>query len=265
MSGRSSPSKRGKKSRERSPRDVVAVYGVRAVQEVLRWCPERARELLCTSERSTALQDQATALRIPVRRGEEEELAKLAHGVNHQGVALLLTPREPEPLERLVAEPAEQSLLLALDEISDPQNLGSLFRAAECFGARAILTSKNRGAGITPAVTKIAAGATELVPYCPVSNLRTALSALRKGGYWVCVTAVGGSATSLHDFSFPERCVCVLGSEGRGVQPLIQQEADFLIEIPMLGKIDSLNVSQAAAVLLASYRQQHHQTGVRHP
>jgi 23S rRNA (guanosine2251-2'-O)-methyltransferase len=110
---------------------------------------------------------------------------------------------------------------------------------------------------ITPAVTKVSAGASELLPLCSVSNLRNALLELKRAGFWVCVAGVGSSAQSIYDVELPEKVVVVLGSEGRGVQPLIQKEADLLLEIPMLGRIDSLNVAQATAVFLATYRSHH--------
>jgi 23S rRNA (guanosine2251-2'-O)-methyltransferase len=151
----------------------------------------------------------------------------------------------------------EKCLIVALDSIHDPQNLGSIFRAAECFGANALLSSHNRGAPTTPVVSKVSSGASELVEHLQVANLIDALRKLKEANFWIVAANVDASAQELGSFDFPARSVILLGSEGEGIQPLALKNADFSVYIRMLGRIDSLNVSQASAVFLSAYRSRH--------
>ncbi|MCB0321816.1 MAG: 23S rRNA (guanosine(2251)-2'-O)-methyltransferase RlmB [Bdellovibrionales bacterium] len=214
------------------------------------------RREVTTSELSELA--QRNSVKIVSRDGRF--LDDLAGGANHQGFALELESRKYYTLKEFLLTLPESGrvMLLALDEIYDPQNLGSIIRSAECFGVTAVMWSKNRGVGVTPAVTKVSAGASEIVPLIPVSNLRSDLNVLKENGFWV-IAAHGESAgekrpvQSLFELSFPERAVLVLGSEGKGVQPLILQEADIIAKIPMTGRIGSLNVGQAAVSFLTSW------------
>lgn len=145
-------------------------------------------------------------------------------------------------------------MIVALDGVSDPQNLGSVLRAAECFGAHAVLFPKDRGALVTPTVTKVSAGASEVVPWYAVSNLADWLQHAKDSGYWIVATTVGEEAQDLFAFDWPEKSIIVMGAEGKGIRLLTAKRADFFVTIPMSGRVDSLNISQAAAVVLASYR-----------
>ena len=248
----------GRHSRRQSEGNLVV--GVNACRELLASAPSRVLELWIDNEKShVELIARARAGNISVHVVERDTLTEQAQGVNHQGVIAKVSERPQEELSDLInrLSSCEAALLVAVDELYDPQNFGSILRASECFGADGVIWSRNRGVAITPAVTKVSAGASELLPLCPVSNLRNALLELKRAGFWVCVAGVGGSAQSIYEVELPEKVVVVLGSEGRGVQPLIQKEADLLLEIPMLGRIDSLNVAQATAVLLATYRSRH--------
>ena len=142
-----------------------------------------------------------------------------------------------------------------LDSIMDPHNFGAILRAAECFGVDAVLWSKNRGCDITPVVAKVSVGASELLPLVPVSNLAQALERLKDAGVWSIAADVSPEAQPIDQFEFPTKSLILLGSEGEGLQPLLLREAEFKITIPLHGKIDSLNVSQAAAVMLAAARR----------
>ena len=236
------------------------VVGVRSVAEVLTHRAGNVSELFLLDQKGKSqIAELAQSQKIPVSSVEDRFFQEIAPGVTHQGVALKLKERQHQGLKEFVTkvEKLSNSIVVAVDEVFDPQNLGSILRASECFGVSGLLWSKNRGASVTPAVTKVSVGASELVPLVPVSNLRSALLELKKAGFWICVSNVSDSSESLHTFEFPERTVLVLGSEGKGVQPLVQKEADFQLHIPMLGHIDSLNVSQATAVFLAGYRARH--------
>ena len=194
---------------------------------------------------------------IKLQECDKEFLTKLVGGVSHQGCVIELGSRKyftaKDQLSFLAKR--DEALILAVDELYDPQNLGSILRAAECFKVDGIMWSKNRGVGVTPAVSKISVGASEVVPLIPVSNLRTSLELFRKEGFEVIVADGGEGSSSIYDFDFPKKSIFVMGSEGKGVQPLIRKEAEFSVKIPMLGDIDSLNVAQASAVFLAFCRK----------
>jgi 23S rRNA (guanosine2251-2'-O)-methyltransferase len=187
-----------------------------------------------------------------------DTLSELCGTDSHQGVVLLAKKTVQEDFRTFLeaVSQKENSVVLALDSINDPQNLGAILRTAECFGVDGVIFSENRGSSITPVVSKTSAGAAHLVPIFKVSNLAQALEKLKtQGGCWV-VTADAGTEHSeeLHTFSFPKKSVLVLGSEGNGVQELIKKKSDFKVYIKMFGKIDSLNVAQASAVFLYHYR-----------
>lgn len=236
------------------------VIGPKACREVLYHRPERSLRLLVREgTKSRDVVELAEAKNIPVRFVSEDELRKVAGHDNSQGHILLLKERKYLDLKAFINEASllEKSLVVAVDDLQDPQNFGSILRAAECFGASAVIWSKNRGVSLTQTVIKVSAGASEFMPLIPVSNLRSSLTQLKEVGFWICSTSLGEGSTSLFDFSFPEKTVLVLGSEGAGVQPLIQKESDILLAIPMYGRLESLNVSQAAAVAMAEYRKHH--------
>ena len=178
---------------------------------------------------------------------------------NPQGFIAEVTPKELLDLNGLehLASQIDSGIIVAIDGVKDPQNLGSIMRACDCFGVAALVWSKNRSAPVTEVVSKVSAGASEFLPCAQVSNLRDALIRLRKLGFSSCVTAISDSATKLSEFKFQPRTVLVLGSEGDGVQPLILKEADNTVYVQQYGVVDSLNVGQAAAVFLFAFRAQY--------
>jgi 23S rRNA (guanosine2251-2'-O)-methyltransferase len=239
------------KSRSNS---TVLVMGRNTVREVFRAQPERIKRVLTTKDPddNAFLQEMQKAGK-PVRQMNERSLSSLLNSDSHQGFAAELKPREHPSLKEFLQQTREKSLVLVLDSIFDPQNFGAILRAAECFGVDAVIYSKNRGASVTPSVTKASVGASELIPMIVVSNLAEAVRKLQDGGYFAAVADVGSEAKSALEFDFPDHTALVLGSEGKGIQPLIAKYADASLYIPMQGKIDSLNVSQAAAVFCALY------------
>lgn len=239
--------------------EAYYVAGRNSVRELLRSSNvSRAKKMFVArgTKGAEELQRLAIKHRIPVEETHKSKLSSLVGSDSHQGVVLLASPPQSENfrdfVERMSEEPS--SLLLALDAVYDPQNLGSILRAAECFGVDGVLWSRNRGAGVTPVVTKASVGATELVNILQVSNLSQSLQKLKDAGYWIVVADGSSDSEPLTGFSFPEKAVIVLGSEGEGVSSLLLKQADFRIQIPMSGSIDSLNVSQAAAVFLFAAR-----------
>jgi len=195
----------------------------------------------------------------PVDFISRHEMEELSGSTAHQSFAALLHPRSFMNLHDLLEneKSREKSLLVFLDEIFDPHNLGAILRASECFSASAVVWSKNRGADLSATAAKSSAGASELLSLCKVSNLVSAIRDCKDAGFWVVTADNTETADSLGSFQFPEKTLLVLGSEGRGLKALIKKEADFSLKIPLSGQLDSLNVSQAAAVLLHAYRQQH--------
>ncbi len=181
----------------------------------------------------------------------------MVNSESHQGIVALVKEKQGVGLSEYLDQAFEKDadLILVLDSINDPQNLGTLLRSAECFGVGAVVWSKNRGVGITPVVSKTSVGASELMMTIQVSNLVEAVKKCKKDGYEVVTAEVGKEACSLEDFSFPKKTVLIMGSEGEGVRHLLSQQADHRVFVPMQGAIDSLNVSQATSVFLYHWRR----------
>lgn len=235
----------------RSTDEYRWVVGRNPVREVVKAAPERVKEILL-SPTLTRSNDLNLPQNLKVREVDVEELDEIAGHAQHQGCIARITPKAPLALKDLIEDLTEKddAIVLALDNIQDPQNFGSILRAAECFGVAAVLYSRNRGSGLTPAASKASAGASELVDLVEVANLVDALEKLKKENFWVVATAIDSEAQKASSFDFPKKTVLVMGSEGAGVQPLVLKRADFKVYIEMFGSVDSLNVSQATAVLL---------------
>lgn len=170
----------------------------------------------------------------------------------HQGVIAVLAAAEyadVEDLLALAAERGEKPLLVACDELSDPHNLGAVIRTAECAGAHGVIIPKRRSAGLTAVVGKTSAGAVSHLPVARVPNLVQCLNDLKKQGLWVFGTAADGT-TELYEADLAGPAVLVIGSEGDGMGRLVGETCDFKVSIPMRGKLNSLNASAAAAIIL---------------
>ncbi|MGI6524825.1 MAG: 23S rRNA (guanosine(2251)-2'-O)-methyltransferase RlmB [Bdellovibrionota bacterium] len=236
------------------------VIGKRAVAEVLRSSSERVESVLCAARSGVPegeVQDLVAKTGIKIKNIRQDELSDLSASDSHQGIAAVLKERRYATLNELIqrSKYSATSLLVMLDGVSDPHNLGAVMRAAECFGADGIIWSKNRGVGITPVVTKTSAGASELLAAVPVSNLADALKKLQAEGFWSVAAALTEDAEPLADFKIAQKTVLILGSEGKGISPLILKLADFVLQVPMEGSISALNVSQAAAVFMYELRR----------
>jgi 23S rRNA (guanosine2251-2'-O)-methyltransferase len=235
------------------------VVGVNAVTEALEARGDSLRRLCVSSSRRPSaavklLIAKATALGAPLRRVPPSYFARFAPAA-HQGVCAVFDELAPLDLDDFLESlPREgPSLVLALDHIEDPGNLGALVRSAWAFGAHGAVAPRDRSAGITPAAAKAAAGGLEKVPLARAVNLPAALRLLQKRGYWVVGAEASGDA-DLATFEFPERTALVLGGEGRGLGRLVSSVADFLVRIPLSGGAESLNVSAAGAVFMYAYR-----------
>ena len=194
----------------------------------------------------------AEAASVPIKHCTRRELDRLEPSVPHQGVIALVSPTRYSDLPSILTKierSEHNALLIILDNIQDPRNLGAILRTADAVNADAVIIPKNRAVGITTAVHKASAGASTYVPIIKVTNVAHTVDTLKNRGIWVAGAAE--NATCLYtnaDFRVP-LCL-VLGSEGKGIRRLVKQKCDYLVHLPMLGKIDSLNVSVAAGVLL---------------
>ena len=233
------------------------IYGLHAVAAALRHEPGRIRRLwLESGGRGPRLRELAQTAReqgIAVHESPRNELDRLCAGARHQGAAARLAgldqPHWAEAdLDRLlVARTAP--LLLVLDGIQDPHNLGACLRSADAAGVDAVLGPADRAAGLTPVVRKVASGAAETVPLVTVTNLARALRRLRDQGLWL-VGASGDAESRLYDADLRGPLAVVLGSEGRGLRRLTREHCDRLVRIPMAGRVESLNVSVATGIVL---------------
>ena len=189
---------------------------------------------------------------VPIEHCTRRELNRLEPSVPHQGVIALVSSTRYNDLSSILAKiehNEHNALLIVLDSIQDPRNLGAVLRTAEAVNADAVIIPKNRAVGITAAVHKASAGASTYVPIVKVANIAHTIDTLKDRGIWVAGAAEDAFCLYTDaDFSVP-LCL-VLGSEGKGLRRLVKQKCDYLVHLPMLGKIDSLNVSVAAGVLL---------------
>ena len=189
---------------------------------------------------------------IVVVEADRRKLDGMSRTHAHQGVIALAAVREYATVESILAAAAEKGeppLLVVCDEISDPHNLGAILRTAECAGAHGVIIPKRRSAGLTAVVAKTSAGAVSYMPVARVANIPSLLKDLKQQGVWVFGTAADG-ATALYSADLKGPAAIVIGSEGSGMTRLVSETCDFLVSIPMKGRISSLNASAAAAILL---------------
>jgi 23S rRNA (guanosine2251-2'-O)-methyltransferase len=236
--------------------------GKNTILEVLRKEPKRIKKVY-TSENNAndPLYQELSKKKIPIEHVNKQELFQLVNSTSHQSFIAELKNREFQDIHEFLQNSEEKStcFVLMLDSIFDPHNFGAILRSAECFGIDGVIFSKNRGADLTPVVSKVSSGASELVPLLKVSNLAESMKLFQEEGFSVISADVGEGSLSIYEFDFPEKSLLILGSEGEGVQPLLKKKSDYIVKIPMHGLIDSLNVSQAASVFLYSYRSQYQQ------
>lgn len=232
--------------------DIEVVGGIRPVQELLASGRREVYKLLVAKGRGGVgpLLRQAERLRIHVEFSARSRLDSLCPGP-HQGVVALVAPYLYRDIDDLVAEARAKpgrACLLALDRVEDPMNLGAIIRVAGAFGAGGVVISKDRACGVTPTVVKASAGAIEHVAVARVGNLVQALEGLKDGGFWVVGTAAD-APERVDSFDWDRDVVVVLGSEGRGIRPLVASACDASVAIPLAGPVEALNVAASAAVI----------------
>lgn len=241
--------------------DLEQVYGIHAVSALLTHHPRRVKQLWLARGRQDAsveaLREQAQAARIEVRDIERSELDEKVEGV-HQGVLAIVSPSQiwgEAMLDELLDRTAEPPLLLVLDGVTDPHNLGACLRTADAAGVHAVIIPKDKSATLNATVRKVACGAAEVVPLVAVTNLSRTLQKLQQKGIWIAGTA-GEAEASIYQQNLTGPLALVMGAEGKGMRRLTREHCDYLVKLPMLGSVSSLNVSVATGVCLFEIRRQ---------
>ncbi len=237
------------------------LYGIHAVRAALQNPKRRFLRLLTTAEALKRLGDLSAVQntsnsRETVNRSDIDQI--LGPDRAHQGIALLTVPLRPHDLTDILDELSaadEPSLLIALDQVTDPHNVGAVLRSAAAFDAKAVITTRRNAPDETGALAKAASGAMETVPLVQVPNLKRALNTCQKNGFW-SVGLDAQAATELRAVDLPKKCVLVFGSEGEGLRPGTHKECDFTARLPIADTIDSLNISSAAAISMYEWKRQ---------
>lgn len=247
--------------RNQIPKDQL-IMGIHAVKEVLLHAPSRLMRVFAEPIKDKGRKSEILELcgekKIPVSFLSFQALTDVAGSDSHQSFVAQVRNRDFVNLKDFLQETQDKnkSLVLMLDQIFDPQNFGALLRCAECFGVDAVVFSKNRGSDLTPVVAKSSCGASEILPLIRVSNLAEAVTLFQEAGFDAVTTLADPDSESLFDFKFQDKTLLIMGSEGEGIQMLIRKKADRSVYIPMQGRIESLNVAQAASALLCQARFQ---------
>ncbi|HEY8562078.1 MAG TPA: 23S rRNA (guanosine(2251)-2'-O)-methyltransferase RlmB [Pyrinomonadaceae bacterium] len=232
------------------------IFGLLPVLEAVRAGGRQIEKILISEgareHRIAEIIELARAAHIPFQKQPRESLARLIEpGANHQGVVAFTASADYADADALLEKIAakEKPLVLVLDGVEDPRNLGAILRVAECAGADGTFIPEHRAASLTETVVKTSAGATEYTPIAKVKNLNRLIEELKRNNIWVVGTS-GDAAGGYADWDWNQPCALVLGSEGKGLHRLVAENCDALVKIPMRGKIESLNVSVAAGVIL---------------
>ncbi|WP_312910195.1 23S rRNA (guanosine(2251)-2'-O)-methyltransferase RlmB [Stutzerimonas nitrititolerans] len=235
--------------------DLERVYGLHAVEALLRHHPKRVKQVWLAEGRGDprvrVLLELAEQARVRVGQCERREMDAWVEGV-HQGVVAEVSPSQvwgDAMLEELLDRAEGPPLLLVLDGVTDPHNLGACLRTADAAGALAVIVPKDKAATLNATVRKVACGAAEVVPLVAVTNLARSLEKLQQRGLWVVGTA-GEAEQVIYAQDLTGPTVLVMGAEGKGMRRLTREHCDFLVRLPMAGSVSSLNVSVATGVCL---------------
>ena len=232
--------------------DIIA--GRNPVMEAIRSGRSIESILVAKGERSgsvVAIIAKAKQKYIPVKDVDSKKLDFLAKGVNHQGIVAQCAVKEYSTLEdifSLAEERGESPFIIVLDKIEDPHNLGAIIRTAECAGAHGVIIPERRSAGLSYTVEKTSAGALEYMPVVRVKNISAVLQKLKDKGIWVYGADMDGE--HYKKVNFDGAVALVIGNEGKGISPLVAKDCDVIVSLPMKGKINSLNASVAAGILM---------------
>lgn len=238
------------------------IYGINAVTESLRG-NRKASELFMAGDPEDRRLSRITALAkergVPIRMRQKQDIGRLTGTDHHQGVALRVEPFPYAELEDIISATSEnpEAMILLLDSIQDPANLGSLVRSAACSGAVAVVITKDRSVGVTPSVERVSAGAVETVPIARITNLVSAMDLLKKSGFWIYGLSDDSPAT-IYSQKLSGRVALLVGSEGEGIRPLVRKECDVILSIPLQGGVSSLNAAVAGSIAMFEVVRQRH-------
>lgn len=233
---------------------VDLIYGRNPVREALR--ANRTKRVFITPNFSNKeILDLISENCIPKVIKNIKELDTISGGGVHQGIAAEIKPYEYFSLEYILAQAKKVTnpVVVILDGINDPHNMGAILRSCDVFGVSGVIISKHHQVALSSTVAKTSAGAINYVPVCMVNNLNQTIDILKKNGFWV-VSTDGSGTTSYLDLKYDFPTAVVIGSEGDGISPLVIKNSDFVVKIPMYGKVNSLNASVAAGILLAKIK-----------
>lgn len=225
---------------------IEALKSGRTINKI--WVAENAQKHL-----TQPIVIEAKKLGVVIQHVDKRKLDQLAPGVQHQGVVAQAAPyayAEVEDILQAAEQKGEPPFILLLDEIEDPHNLGSILRTADCTGVHGVIVPKRRSAQVTATVSKTSAGAAEYVPVARVTNLGQTIDSLKEKGIWVVGTDVSAAAGIYETIVFDGPVAIVIGNEGKGMGRLIREKCDVLVKLPMNGRINSLNASVAAGVVM---------------
>ena len=231
-------------------RDVNLIYGKNPVIEAIR-ARKALKVFLVNNFSDQKILNLIKENHLNVAYISPNEMDKMCNGV-HQGVAAELKPYQTVSLEEIIhkAKNKEKKIIVMLDGIEDPHNLGAILRSADVFEASGIILPKHNSVSLNATVAKTSAGAINYVPVAIVNNLNLAIKTLKEGGYWI-VSTDGSAEISYSSIKYDFPVVVVIGSEGKGVSPLVLKNSDYIVKIPQFGHVNSLNASVAAGILLA--------------
>jgi len=238
------------------------IYGIHSVMEALRSKKRNVTQLYVSDSKAghKAVEDiirLAKRANVRIDRIDNKTLNRLTHNANHQGIMAKIQPIQLMKLSTAIydADGKKDELWLAIDEMTDPQNLGAVIRSAACLGFSTIILPNRRTVGITPAVYKVACGSIENVKIVEVANLSAALNGLKEEGFWIYGADMAG--TPIHKVSYNSPAVLVIGSEGFGIREKTAENCDEIISIEQkkIGNVDSLNASAAASILMYDMRR----------
>jgi 23S rRNA (guanosine2251-2'-O)-methyltransferase len=239
---------------------VHQIYGINSVTEALKARGRNFEFISIAKERhDLRLQriiEECRRIGLPVRFVSRAELDRMAGNVAHQGVIAVTSAKQYSDLDDVIASKrGDYSLVLVLDGVEDPHNLGAIIRTADAAGVDGLIIPERRAAGVSGTVTKVSAGATAHVPIAKVTNIARTLQNLKAQNLWI--VGLDERAPATYDtLDFNMNCALVLGAEGKGVHDLVKKNCDFLVSIPMLGKVPSLNVSVAGGIVMYEVARQ---------
>ncbi|MDD5712544.1 MAG: 23S rRNA (guanosine(2251)-2'-O)-methyltransferase RlmB [Smithellaceae bacterium] len=250
--GKISGADRGRGPRRENAGQVI--YGVNPLREALE--SGGVEKIVCAEGRRGSTLEQILTLArdkgVPVSPAGREYLDKLAGCSFHQGVVGLCRAYDYSSLEDIMAnrtDAGEGDLIVMVDGVTDPRNLGAIIRTAHCLGAGGVVIPEHHAAPVTATVIKASAGAAQYIPVAKVGNLSQAIDQLKERGYWI-YGADADAGCNVQGYDYNGSVCLVMGSEGKGIRPLVRKKCDFLVSIPMAGKVDSLNVAVAAGIIL---------------